>query len=276
MLKVIDKGTCSESHPVPLLFVHGAWHAAWCWDEHFLDFFADKGYRALAVSVRGHGNSPTSKPLRACSLADYVDDVASVADSLPTRPVVIGHSMGGAVVQKYLESHAAPAGVLLASVPPQGIRGATLRFARRHPWLLVKSALTGDTMAIVSTPARAREYMFSPRTPEALVVKCVERFQQESRRAVYVDLMFRNLPRPEIVRAPVLVLGAEFDGSFSTEEARATARAYHTEPEIFPGMGHDMMLEPEWADVAERIHAWLESRDLRFGQGESDQQVSSQ
>ncbi|MDT5299344.1 MAG: hypothetical protein QOG79_2586, partial [Mycobacterium sp.] len=28
MLEVIDKGTCSEAHPVPLLFVHGAWHAA--------------------------------------------------------------------------------------------------------------------------------------------------------------------------------------------------------------------------------------------------------
>jgi hypothetical protein len=36
MLEVIDKGSCSHAHPVPLLFVHGGWHAAWCWD-HFLD-----------------------------------------------------------------------------------------------------------------------------------------------------------------------------------------------------------------------------------------------
>jgi len=35
--EVVDKGSCSASHPVPLLFVHGAWHAAWCWDEYFLD-----------------------------------------------------------------------------------------------------------------------------------------------------------------------------------------------------------------------------------------------
>jgi pimeloyl-ACP methyl ester carboxylesterase len=262
MLEVIDKGSCSESHPVPLLFVHGAWHAAWCWDEHFLDFFADKGYRALAVSLRGHGSSPTPKPLRSCSIADYVVDVASVADSLPVRPVVIGHSMGGGIVQKYLESHESPAGVLLASVPPRGIRGATLRFARRHPWLLVKSALTGDTMATVSTPACAREYMFSSRTPESLIIDGVRRFQQESRRAIYVDMMFRNLPRPERVTAPVLVMGAEDDGSFSTEEVRATAHEYHTEPEIFSGMGHDMMLEPGWADVAERIHNWLNARGL--------------
>src|ERR1700722_1941644 len=87
-LQAIDKGCVSESHPVPLLFVHGAWHAAWCWDEHFLSFFADKGYRALALSFRGHGNSPTDKPLRTCSVADYLEDLSSVAHTLPTPPVV--------------------------------------------------------------------------------------------------------------------------------------------------------------------------------------------
>ena len=75
MLEVIDKGSCSESHPVPLLFVHGAWHAAWCWDEHFLDFFFDKGFRAAAVSLRGHGKSETEQPLNTCSIKDYVADV---------------------------------------------------------------------------------------------------------------------------------------------------------------------------------------------------------
>jgi pimeloyl-ACP methyl ester carboxylesterase len=46
MLELIDKGSCSDAHPPPLLFVHGAWHAAWCWDENFLGFFADMGFRA--------------------------------------------------------------------------------------------------------------------------------------------------------------------------------------------------------------------------------------
>jgi pimeloyl-ACP methyl ester carboxylesterase len=55
VLEVIEKGSVSEAHPVPLLFVHGAWHAAWCWDENFLSFFGDKGYRAVALSFRGHG-----------------------------------------------------------------------------------------------------------------------------------------------------------------------------------------------------------------------------
>jgi hypothetical protein len=44
MLEVIDKGSASKSHPVPLLFVHGAGLSAWCWDDRVLDFFADNGY----------------------------------------------------------------------------------------------------------------------------------------------------------------------------------------------------------------------------------------
>src|ERR1700758_936721 len=130
MLEVIDKGSSSEPHRLPLLFVHGGEHAAWCWDEHFLDFFAAKGYRAIAVSLRGHGASANPKSPRACSIRDYVQDVCSVADHLPVAPVMIGHSLGGFVVQKYLESRTAPAAVLIASTPPQGAAAALLRNAK--------------------------------------------------------------------------------------------------------------------------------------------------
>jgi pimeloyl-ACP methyl ester carboxylesterase len=36
-LEIISKSPSSEPRPTPLLFVHGAWHGAWCWAEHFLD-----------------------------------------------------------------------------------------------------------------------------------------------------------------------------------------------------------------------------------------------
>jgi alpha-beta hydrolase superfamily lysophospholipase len=69
------------------------------------------------------------------------------------------------------------------------------------------------------------------------------------------------LPRPRRVTTPLLVLGAELDRCILQREVCATARAYNTDAQIFPDMGHDMMLEPEWAAVAERIHTWLETRD---------------
>jgi pimeloyl-ACP methyl ester carboxylesterase len=255
MLEVIEKGSVSKLHPVPLLFVHGAWHAAWCWDEHFLAFFADKGYRALAVSLRGHGSSPAAK-LRACSLADYVEDVSAVVDGLPEGPVVIGHSLGGFVVQKYLESHPAPAGVLMASMPPQGNLRSGLRWIKQHPWHFTKLVATGKSLPYVNTPQLARERFFSAQMPDAQVSHYVTRLQEESTR-IGLDCLVLNLPRPKRVTAPLLVLGAQNDTAHTAEEIRATARAYRTEAEFFPNMGHNMMLEPGWDAVAERIHNWL-------------------
>lgn len=261
MLEVIDAGRATESHPTPLLFVHGAWHGAWCWEGNFLDFFADKGYRAVALSLRGHGNSPTVKPLRACTVADYVEDISTVASTLPTQPVVIGHSMGGFFVQKYLESHDAPAAVLLASMPPQGNLGSGLRWLRAHPWHFVKMLVTAKSLPYISTPELARERFFSAQTPEAQVAAHAARLQEESVR-VGVDCLVLNLPRPSRVTTPLLVLGALEDGAHTCAEVRATARAYHTEAEFFANMGHNMMAEPGWQAVAERIHSWLTGRGL--------------
>src|ERR1700721_1001285 len=120
MLEVIDKGCISESHRVPLLFVHGAWHGAWCWDEHFLGYFSERGFSAHAVSLRGHGESEGKEGLRSVRLSDFVEDLKQTVDSLPATPILIGHSMGGFVVQKYLERSRVPLAVLLASVPPTG------------------------------------------------------------------------------------------------------------------------------------------------------------
>jgi pimeloyl-ACP methyl ester carboxylesterase len=262
MLEVIDKGCSSESHPVPLLFVHGAFHGAWCWDEHFLDFFVDKGYRAVALSFRGHGNSPAGKRMQICPIADVVADVRSVADKLPSKPVVIGHSMGGFVVQKYLEYYDAPAGVLLAPMPPRGVAGFLLREAKRHPFHLLRAFATTKALHLVNTPELAREHFFSPRTPESDVVRHAARLGEEYVGRLVLDEALLDLPKTERVTTPMLVLGAGCDGCFTTEEVQATARAYRTEAEIFPGMGHNMMLEPGWATVAERIHSWLATQGL--------------
>lgn len=259
VLEVIDKGTASSEHPVPLLFVHGACHSAWCWDDHFLDHFADRGFHAVALSLRGHGGSSTDKPLRRCSIADFVDDVDTVAAGLEAPPVVVGHSMGGFIAQHYLEKQLSPAGVLLASIPPRGIGAPSLRFMRRHPLVGMRSNISRRPEITFQQP-RTREALFSAGTPQHIVDACADRVQTESPRALWTDATFR-LPKPSKVAAPVLVLGGEHDGCFTPKEVHATARAYRTEAELFP-MGHNMMLEPGWPAVAERIESWLGERGL--------------
>jgi hypothetical protein len=169
--------------------------------------------------------------------------------------------MGGLIVQKYLESHDAPAGVLMTSMPPQGNLGSALRWIRDHPWHFTKMAITGKGLPYISTPELARERFFCAQTPDSYVLNFAARLQEESSR-IGIDCLVLSLPRPKRVRTPLLVLGADNDGAHTRKEVLATARAYRTEAEFFPSMGHNMMLEPGWAAVAERIHTWLGTRGL--------------
>ena len=260
-LEIISKYPIDSLHSTPLLFVHGAWHAAWCWDVHFLDYFAQHGFAAHAVSLRGHGNSEGRDNLRWTRIADYVEDVAETAQQLPSPPVVIGHSMGGLVVQKYLEDGLAPAAVLLASVPPAGVLATTLRIARRHPAIFAKVNLTFSLFPLVATAQLAREAFFSEGMADEQVQAYAKRLQDESYLG-FLDMIVLNLPKPGRVKTPVLVLGASRDIIFSPGEVEATARAYKAQPEIFADMAHDMMLEPGWQAVAERILIWIKEREL--------------
>lgn len=261
-LEVISREPTTEKpRPAPLLFVHGLFVGSWGWAEHFLDYFAAQGYSANALSLRGHGQSEGREGLRWTSLADYVDDVAEVVAQLPAKPVLIGHSYGGAIIQKYLETRTAPAAVLLASLPPQGFLRTALRLTWRHPLAALRVNLFLSLYPIVSSPALARELLFSDSMSEEKVRDYQRRMTDESFRG-YLDIMFLNLPKPERVTTPMLVMGAANDTCFLPSQVEATARAYHTQAVIFPNMAHGMMLEQGWEAVAGRIIAWLHEKGL--------------
>jgi pimeloyl-ACP methyl ester carboxylesterase len=255
------EGDPQSIHPTPLLFVHGAWHDSWCWQERFLPYFVQHGYTSYTFDQRGHGKSEGGKRLRWTGIANYVADVEQITRQLDRSPVLIGHSMGGLVVQKYLEAHQSPAAVLLASVPPSGVLRTTLSIARRHPLAFLKANATLQLYPIVGTPARTREAFFPRDMPDEEIQRYFTHIQNESYRA-FLDMMVFSLPRPKRVKTPVLVLGAECDTIFTPNEVRATARAYQTEATIFPMMAHDMMLGHGWQDVAEYILRWLNERGI--------------
>ena len=260
-LEIVKEQPVSGARSTPILFVHGMAHAAWCWAEYFLPYFAEHGYVAYALSLRGHGGSEGRDRLRWTSLADYVSDVGQVVTQMGKPPVLVGHSMGGMVVQKYLESNGAPAAVLLASAPPQGVVRIVQRIARRHPLLFARANLTMSMLPMLRTAELAREALFSADMPEDTVRRHFARLQDESFRA-YLDMMGWSLPQTERVKTSMLVLGAADDCLISTSEVEATARAYQTQAEVFPGMAHDMMLEAGWRSVADRILDWLDELDV--------------
>lgn len=265
-LEVISRLPQGASRTTPLLFVHGAWHGAWCWDTYFLPYFASQGYAAHALSLRAHAGSPATKPMAFNTVHDYVADVAQVASQIEThtglRPAVIGHSMGGYIVQKYLEKHIAPAAVLVASMPVMGTIPFQLRFMRRYPLDFLKAGLTLNGWPFVSTPAKARAHFFSAGVPDAEVQQYQAQMNGETL-WILVDASIINRPNPQqIYSTPMLVVAAENDTVFTLDEERKTAQAYDAAVEIFPNMAHDMMLERDWEKVARSIAAWLDTEGI--------------
>lgn len=255
-LELVSKYPIESQYSTPLLFIHGTLHTASCWDVHFLDYFAQHGFASHAVSLRGHGASEGCEKLRWTRIADFVDDVADVVRQLPSPPILIGHSMGGFIIQKYLEDHSAPAAVLLSSAAPAGLLPTALRIARRRPWVFAKVGLTLSVRSLIATPQLAREAFFSQDLPDELLQEYWKQMQDDSFMA-FLDMLGLDLPKPDKINTPLLILGAERDNMIAPSEILATARAYHTQEEIIPGVAHNSMLELQWQRVAERILVWL-------------------
>lgn len=54
---VVEEKNKSNGEYPPLVFVHGSYHAAWCWAEHWLPFFSSSGYDCYALSLLGQVHS---------------------------------------------------------------------------------------------------------------------------------------------------------------------------------------------------------------------------
>lgn len=254
-LEVISRAATARRHDTPILLVHGMWQGAWAWDHGFMDRLADAGFDVHAMSLRGHGESPRREELRWYSTTDFVADVEAVVGSMPTAPLLVGHSMGGWVVQHYLIEHRAPGAVLLASVPVSGIVGLGGRVIRDHPGKVVKTFMTLSAYPLVSSPQLAKHWLFSHHVPDHHVEHHHAKLQDESLR-VTLDMFALRRPRPKRVSTPMLVLSGDHDRLFSVAEQERTASAYGVSLEVFPGMAHNMMLDPGWEAVADRIAAW--------------------
>lgn len=109
------------------ILVHGAGGDAWQYRQNFMPFLANKGARCVSLSLRSHGKSP--KEL-ARTFDDYLEDVGEVMHASHSLPILVGHSMGGLVVQRYLENNKAEKAVLLGAVPPAGLQGEALKTAQ--------------------------------------------------------------------------------------------------------------------------------------------------
>jgi len=249
--------TNGNSRKPPLLFVHGGYCDAWCWAPHFLPWFAARGYAAYALSLRGHGASGGRDTMFVTGLDDFAADVEHVAARLPETPVLIGHSMGAAVIERLVATRPVRAAALLSPVPPAGLLPMAARLAAEQPEYLLQLSQFDPARLTTHVLEVLRPFYFSADVAPEILAEATAHLCAESPR-VLLDLSLRlHWQLPERRGVPLFVLGAEGDRIASADDVRATARHHGAEATIVPGLAHMLMLERQWEKPARELARWL-------------------
>lgn len=235
-----------SSRPTPLLFLHGSWHGAWCWNE-VIAHLVPYGRPALAVDMAGHGlraRRPaclTVRPFDPEELATEVSPVADVdldqaADLLVAQikrlgrggPVtVVAHSMGGVVLTRAAEQAAdlVAHAVYLAAIMPGSDQPAARYFALpENAGALVVPALRGD-----------------PEVTGALRLDLASNdpaYRQGLRDAFYADVA------PVVVEAALGLLTPDAPASMMTATTRLTREGWGSVPRTYVVCARDMAIRP--------------------------------
>ena len=228
-----------------IVFVHGMCHGAWCWEEQFIPYFKRLGYNCIAFNLPGHETEGSIKHI-SYSLSDYVQALRNEVEKLDEPPIIIGHSMGGMILQHFLKTGSCKKAVLMSSVPPSGALLASLRVIIRYPGVipyLLRRNLAGAF----------KKYPHLMLNKTLLIKRYAHRMCAESFRA-YLGLF---IPVSHISSIPILVLGGSRDGLLSIREFERTANHYHAKLTIIEGGSHDLMLDEDYEKTALAIEKWI-------------------
>lgn len=238
-----------------VLCLPGLFAGSWVF-EMLLPLIAARGHAASAMSFRGH---PPLAPMSAIgrqTVGDYCCDASAAARTLD-RPIVIGHSMGGLVALLLAERGLARAAVLLSPAPSRGISvlspAILARMARYLPALLFSRAYlprAADLDALVLN-----------RVPPEQRAALRDRFTADSGRASRQMALGIYAVRPNAVRVPILVVGADDDRFIPLSVSRRMARKYDAQLHVAKGHGHFLLSEPGWQSEAEVMLDWIDSTD---------------
>lgn len=236
----------TSPHAPPIVFVHGGGHGSWMWDE-YLAYFAATGRDCYSFSWFGHRGSralPASQYVSR-SMVDTVAELEIVAAHVGQAPVLITHSMGAIIAQKYAEKYPVPAQVHLAPAVCAEV-GLDVEFeidlsqpVARPPfeesWRLFLGGCSEQD-------ARRYNALFTRESPTAL--------KEAKTAAISVD-------RTRI-SGPSLMIAAEHDLVVPAEAVRRSAAYFGSDYLFVPGRSHNLVLEPRWRETAGRIRSWLE------------------
>ncbi len=257
-LEVLEKKASIKTKDEPLVFVHGAAGGAWYFTS-FLDYFSKRGYDCYALSLRGHGKSDGYDNLDSFGLDDYVVDVKQVIDKLDKKPILIGHSMGGAIAQRYLSHYQddLSAVVLLASAEAGGISEDShlgLFFSDARSFLRKARAHHPDEK--ITLEKLMNQTIFSNRFSDSELKEIRNKLTKESTK-VKKDLLKPYMTGFETIKIPVYVIGSLGDHIVTPDKIEHTAKAFGVKPIFMNDCCHFMTIDPDWEKAADVIYQCL-------------------
>jgi pimeloyl-ACP methyl ester carboxylesterase len=252
-----------------IVFIHGMFMTPLCW-EHWVERYAAKGYRCIAAAWPGrdrpidlqradHGDPALGR----LKLRDIVQAMKATIESLDERPALIGHSMGGLVVQLLLQQDVAVAGVAIDPAPPQGVFTTT--------WSFYKSNFPAiNPLVRVTQPVRMSFEQF-----QYAFVHTLSLPEQHAAYDRYVVPESRGVPTQSLTGAakidfkkphpPLLITAGQKDHIIPPSLNRANFNRYNASPSItelkeFKGRDHFLIGERGWEEVADCALAWLNEK----------------
>lgn len=249
-----------------IILIHGNFINDVSWSE-WKDYYERKGYKVYTPANPGHVGNPAQlrknvhPDLIKTGFIDVVNNIIRLIDTLPEKPLVVGHSMAGMVVLKLIELDKVVAGVSIDGAPPKNVF---------PPFQTLKTVLPAfgffSFKKYFMGSRKWFNYAFFNTTPDAEKEKAFEKFAvpesyKVSRQLVlnsYSNINFRK--RHE----PILFVSGEHDHIFPPGLTKRIVRKYKdknskVDLKIFEGKSHFICGEKGWEKVADFVLNWYEN-----------------
>ena len=253
--------SASQERP-SLIFVHGAFCGGWAF-ERFTGPFEAAGYHCRAPHLRGHAPLATRHNVAACSMSDYAQDIADLVRAEPRPPILIGHSLGGLVVQMAAQRAPVAGLALLAPSAPWGVSGSSFSEAISAASIMALGPFPNQA---VDPDHRLAELYSLDRVPAAERPAMFERMRPESGRALwetltwFLDPFMTTQVSPAAIKVPVFAAAGGADMVNPPATVTQTAERIGGKVVTFPGMSHWLIGETGWEAVAKAVLDWVEAR----------------
>jgi pimeloyl-ACP methyl ester carboxylesterase len=247
-----------------IVFIHGMFQNPKSWAK-WAKYFEDLGYRCVVPAWPFHEGEPAllrehpPAGLGDLGLEEIVQSMEAVVADQSDEPILIGHSVGGLIVQRLVNEGIADAGVCISSVAPNRM----LTF----DWGFIKKS------ALINNPLKGNEPFFTDlktfrgsfcntMTMEETILAFAQTATHDSRNVLRDCLGTAGEVDLNLAHSPLLFIGGEKDEIVPAELNEKNANAYGNaaglvDLKVFPGRGHFICGQPGWEEVAGFVADWL-------------------